>query len=63
MRIKVSPLVLAVALGLLNPAALDGAPDGAPSQRGRVKQEREPEGGVGDRVAPVDPKGASGSED
>jgi hypothetical protein len=44
MRIKVSPLVLAVALGLLNPAALDGAPDGAPSQRGRVKQER-PSGG------------------
>ena len=39
MRIKASPLVLAVALGLLNPAALDAGETPAP--RGRAKQERQ----------------------
>lgn len=44
MRIKASPLVLAVALGLLNPAALDAGETPAP--RGRAKQERRAEDDV-----------------
>ena len=49
MRIKASPLVLAVALGLLNPGALDTGD--VPAQRGRAKQERGSEGADSESTA------------
>jgi hypothetical protein len=55
MRIKASPLVLAVALGLLNPGALDTGD--APAQRGRAKQERRSEESDPERVVSVDADG------
>lgn len=58
MRIKASPLVLAVALGLLNPGALDTGD--IPSQRGRAKQERGSEGAEREH-GPCDDEANTGS--